>query len=84
MKKIPRLRARGALGLLLAFVLMVAFPSHRGGAQGPATETLSFVAIADTYVDSSSPTSNYNSDSRLRIDGSPTRIAYLRFLVAGV
>jgi len=57
---------------------------QRGKAQTPPTETLTVAAAADTYVESTAPTTNFNSDARLRADGDPIRIAYLRFTVAGV
>jgi hypothetical protein len=39
---------------------------------------------SDTYVDSSEPLRNFDSHTRLNIDKSPQRIAYLRFHVTGV
>jgi hypothetical protein len=35
--------------------------------------------VADTYVDSSSPATSFGTSSRLVVDASPTRVAYLRF-----
>jgi len=69
----------GLLGLALALV------AHREGtAQAPPTETLVFPAVADTYVDASLPTTNFNADGHLKADASPVRISYLRFTVAGL
>src|SRR2546430_6703822 len=69
----------GLLGLALALV------AHREGtAQAPPTETLVFPAVADTYVDASLPTTNFNADGRLKADASPVRVSYLRFTVAGL
>jgi cysteine-rich repeat protein len=62
----------------------VALLSHRGGAQGLATETLTRAPIADTYVESSHPDASFGADDRLRADASTERIAYLRFAVSGV
>ena len=61
---------RGALGLWIVLALLP-FVSHRGGkakAQALPSTTLTFSSTADTYVDSSSPTVNFNSDARLRAD----------------
>src|SRR5207247_47564 len=38
----------------------------------------------DVFVDSSTPTVNYDADARLRADASPIRVSYLRFAVTGV
>lgn len=41
--------------------------------------TWTFVPVADTYVDSGSPSNNYGSLTTLRGDGSPVVRSYLRF-----
>jgi hypothetical protein len=41
-------------------------------------------AVADTYVDSSSPSSNYGNSTTLRTDASPIINSYLRFNVQGI
>jgi hypothetical protein len=41
-------------------------------------------ASSDTYVDAGEPTRNFDADTRLNVDKSPQRIAYLRFQVTGV
>ena len=46
--------------------------------------SLTFTPVADTYVDSSSPSSNFGSATTMRMDGSPDVHAYLRFTVAGL
>ncbi len=43
-----------------------------------------FPAVADTYVDSSKPTTNFGHGTTLRTDGSPVVNSYLRFDVEGV
>jgi hypothetical protein len=43
-----------------------------------------FTPVADTYVQSSAPTSNYGFEFTVKIDGSPTKIAYFRFNVMGI
>jgi hypothetical protein len=40
--------------------------------------------VADAYVSSSSPTSNYGSATALRVDGSPDVHSYLKFDVQGL
>ncbi len=75
---------RAALGIALGLVVSMALPSHRGGAQIPPTETLTFTSIADTYVQDTLPNANFNSDARLRADAAPHRIIYLRFGVSGI
>jgi chitodextrinase len=62
-----------------------------GQSSPPATATtpappssLTFNPDADSYVNASSPTSNYGSATSLRIDGSPVVRSYLRFTVQGV
>jgi hypothetical protein len=46
--------------------------------------TVNFTPVADSYINSSSPTSNYGTSNTLYVDGSPTVRSYLRFNVAGV
>ncbi|TMA39097.1 MAG: DNRLRE domain-containing protein, partial [Deltaproteobacteria bacterium] len=77
---------RGALGLWIVLALLP-FVAHRGGkakAQALPSTTLTFNSTADTYVDSGSPTKNFNSSVILRAAASPTRTSYLRFAVTGV
>lgn len=51
----------------------------------PSTpSTFTFVTVADSYVDESSPTTIRGASSLLRVDGSPLRYSYLRFNVEGV
>jgi len=40
--------------------------------------------VADSYVDASSPSTNYGTKLYVRADASPVRRAYLRFVVSGV
>ncbi|TMA57585.1 MAG: DNRLRE domain-containing protein, partial [Deltaproteobacteria bacterium] len=46
--------------------------------------TLTFAAVADTYVDSSTPSSNFGTATSLWADNSPTKQAFLRFAVSGL
>src|SRR5262245_9491944 len=74
------MRARSIIGLALLLLAVLVRP---GTAQVP-TETLAFAPLADAYVESTAPTTNFNADARLRADLVPVRIAYLRFAVTGV
>jgi glucose/arabinose dehydrogenase/PKD repeat protein len=46
--------------------------------------TFTFIPIADSYVNETSPTTNYGSVIALRTDGSPIVRSYLRFNVQGL
>ncbi|TAK59687.1 MAG: DNRLRE domain-containing protein, partial [Dehalococcoidia bacterium] len=47
------------------------------------SSTLSFAPVADAYVHSQAPDSNYGTGTSLRVDGSPIVESYLRFDVQG-
>lgn len=49
----------------------------------PMPASITIYPVADTYVSSSSPTSNYGSATTIRLDGSPDLHGYLRFNVQG-
>jgi parallel beta-helix repeat protein len=49
-----------------------------------AGASTTFSPIADSYVDASSPASNYGTRTTLKTDGSPVVTAYLKFNVQGV
>jgi hypothetical protein len=49
----------------------------------PAGGTLTFTPVADAYVNSASPATNYGTSTALRADGSPDVHSYLTFTVAG-
>ena len=49
----------------------------------PMPASLSFPPVADTYVSSSSPTTNYGNATTFRLDASPDLHGYLRFQVQG-
>src|SRR6185295_4248944 len=76
----PRAWRPFVLGLLFA----VAFLTRPGAAQAPPTQTLTFLSVADVHVDASAATTNFKTDTQLKVDGSPVNIAYLRFTVSGV
>ncbi len=51
----------------------------------PGSGSLTVTAGADTYVNSASPTSNYGSNTALRVDASPDELrSYIKFNVQGL
>ena len=52
-------------------------PASGGGAS-------TFAPVADSYVNETSPGSNFGTQTQVRVDGSPVVRAYLRFTVQGV
>lgn len=50
----------------------------------PVNQVVAFNPIADSYVSSGSPATNYGSQTQLRGDGSPVLRSYLRFNVQGL
>src|SRR5262245_34927877 len=79
MHPLPPRRLPAAILLLLATAL-----ARPAMAQVSDTEPLTFPRIADTYVESTLPTSNFDTDARLRADADPIRVSYLRFAVGGL
>jgi hypothetical protein len=71
MQTVRRANYRVILAAVLGLLLTMVVASHRGGAQVPPSETLTFAPIAETYVQSSSPDGNYADDDRLRADADP-------------
>ncbi len=49
-----------------------------------AGNSITFTPLADAYVNSSSPSSNYGTNTSLRVDASPTVRSYLKFNVQGL
>src|SRR5262245_32031055 len=74
---------RWALAYLLLLGLLP-IRSVRTTAQTSPTQTLTFGAIADSYVDANVASTNFNSAPELKTDASPVRYIYLRFAVTGV
>jgi len=50
----------------------------------PSSNTFTFTPLSDSYVNESSPTTNYGTSSALRTDASPIVRSYLRFNVQGL
>jgi acid phosphatase type 7 len=44
---------------------------------------VTFLPVADTYVNAGSTTTNYGSSTTMRLDASPDNHAYLRFTISG-
>ncbi len=59
-------------------------PAVRTWSVAASTATLSFLAVADTYVSEASPGSNYGTSTTLLTDASKDKDSYLRFAVTGV
>ncbi len=49
-----------------------------------ASSSFTLTPAADAYVNSSSPTSNYGTNTSLRVDASPTLHSYLKFTIHGL
>jgi hypothetical protein len=75
--------ARRALWFWLLLFLLP-FLNHRGKAQTVPPTTLTFLPVADTYVDASLPANVMGAAQTITTDSSPQTIAYLRFAVSGV
>ncbi len=48
------------------------------------TTTAPFTPVADSYIDAKKPTTNFGTNTALRVDGSPIKTTYLRFNVTGL
>jgi hypothetical protein len=64
---------------------------NRSGESGPATATtpapsttLTFAPVADTFVESDLPGSNFGAVTSVQVDGSPVKDILLKFTVSGV
>ncbi len=49
-----------------------------------AATSTTFIPVADAYVNSSYPSTNYGTSTQLRVDGSPIVNSYLRFSVSNL
>jgi hypothetical protein len=50
----------------------------------PPGDAITLIPSADAFVDAENPTGNYGKNSALKIDGSPTKITYLKFNLTGL
>lgn len=71
--------AAGVIGVLATSMLSVVVSSSVASA---ATTTVT--PVADTYVLSTTPTTNYGTASQLIVDGSPVTRTFLKFTVSGL
>jgi pentaxin family protein len=67
--------------VVLTLIAALAVPSSSATTQ---QVTRTFTAVADAYVSSSKPYTNYGSTNRLKVSTSPTMSAFLRFEVQGL
>ena len=80
---------RGQVGRLIAIVLVLALGigvlvARTAGTAGSAIVTTTLAPIADTYVQSDTPTTNYGLVNRIPVDASPVRQIFLRFDLSGL
>src|SRR3712207_4511223 len=54
------------------------------GAPAASAATKTFTPVADSYVSSAFPNSNFGTATSMRIDGDPVDIGYLRFDATGL
>jgi hypothetical protein len=85
----PSETRRKALSVLLSMIIVIVLAtagatifSHPGLVK--ASSTLTYVPVADSYVNQSDPTQNFGDNNSIRVDGSPLVRAYLRFNVNGI
>jgi hypothetical protein len=69
--------------LITALAVLLAAALAGSPAPGEAAQSTTFLPTADAYVRSDTPDTNYGTSSRLRADGSPTAVSYLRFDLTG-
>src|SRR5215208_7699751 len=74
--------ARVAVAIVVLLTVVAGAPVEAVAATG--STSLSFAAVADSYVSAQSPASNFGREATLRIDGSPVTRAYVRFDVEGI
>ena len=81
-----RPRSISILFSMVSVILLAATGLFVFSQPGPAkaSNTLTLIPIADSYVNQSQPTTNYGANQSLRTDGSPIVNSYLRFNVSGI
>jgi parallel beta-helix repeat protein len=52
--------------------------------QAPASASTTFTPVADSFTDAGQPNGNYGTRTYMRTDTSPSRRAFLRFVVSGL
>ena len=92
---IPFTATRTPTGIPPATLTFTRTPTNLPPATATSTQTpnpgptqpgsqLTFTPVADSFVDSGSPSTNFGSQTQLRGDGSPVVRSYLRFNVQGL
>lgn len=83
-----KIKASNGVVCLLVIITMAigsSFLSNAASAAASQAATVNtFNPVADAYVNSSSPDSNYGKNVSLRVDGSPVVRSYLRFDLSGL
>lgn len=69
---------------LLAIVVLIASFCVVAPVSRAAIQTVSFTPVADAFVNSRSPSSNYGQSSSLNVDGSPLKRTFLKFDLSGL
>jgi len=66
-------------------ITTIASPENARTASAAATTiTTTLTPVADTYVQDSTPSTNYGTSTQLGVDNSPVRRSFLRFTVSGL
>ncbi len=74
-----------SLFITLALIASTTLVAHAIGHASPLNAAAgTFTPAADAYVISTSATTNYGTNTSLRVDSSPTTVSYLRFVVTGL
>ncbi len=68
--------------LLVVFGVFLVFGT--GGASALDPPPVTFMPVADSYVDAAAPSTKFGLDTALRVDGSPVKTTYLRFDLTGL
>jgi Calcineurin-like phosphoesterase len=77
------MRLRKRLATVSAIAVITAVGVVAVGAPAHAA-TLTFIASADTYVQDSTPFTNYGTSTQIVVDNSPVRRTFIRFTVSGL
>jgi hypothetical protein len=72
-----RVRAYNAVGYSL-------YSNLASGTTAQTGPTRTFTAVADTYVDSGAPTTNFGKKTILSVDASPVQESYVKFTLSGL
>ncbi|SIN41481.1 DUF7594 domain-containing protein [Micromonospora cremea] len=70
----------GAVAVLVAATAAVVVT----GAGAASAASVTFMPVADTYVQSDTASTNYGTSTQIVVDNSPVRRSFLRFTVSGV